>query len=54
MNESVVVIILLAAIAGGGIIVIDWLVIRKIRRLAASEPPTGRPTESTEDRSIGR
>lgn len=44
MNEGILGILLLGLIGGGGIIVIDWLVIRHIRRLA--NPP--------QDRSIDR
>ena len=36
MIEGIVGVIVLGALGGGGIIVIDWLVIRKVRRLAAA------------------
>ncbi len=54
MNEGIAGIVLLGLIGGGGIIVIDWLVIRKIRRVAEAESRTGQPTQSREDRSIDR
>ncbi|HVM29831.1 MAG TPA: hypothetical protein VM305_03575 [Candidatus Limnocylindrales bacterium] len=37
MGESILAILGLGLIAGGSIVVIDWLVIRRIRRLAADE-----------------
>jgi hypothetical protein len=39
LNQSVLAIIVLAIVAGGGIIVIDWFVIRKIRRLGLRKNP---------------
>lgn len=47
MAESILAILILFAVAGGGVIVIDALIIRQIRRMAA---PHGRDSE---DRSIG-
>jgi hypothetical protein len=32
MEQSILVVIFLFAIAGGGIIVIDWLIIRRLRK----------------------
>lgn len=53
MNESVVAAIVLAVIAGGGIIVVDWLVVRKIRRVGP-ERRSGVQDEPLKDRSIDR
>lgn len=39
VSESILAVLVLFALAGGGIIVIDWLVIRRIRRLGPPMPP---------------
>lgn len=38
MTNSIISIIVLGVIAGGGIIVIDYFVLRRIRRQAKDEP----------------
>jgi hypothetical protein len=51
VNESIAAIIGLAVLAGGGVIVIDAVVVRHIRRLAASNEPSDDVAPDREDRT---
>ena len=54
VNESIIAIIGLGVLAGGGIIIVDALLVRKIRRLAASGEPSERVSGDLSERSDDR